>query len=315
MPDFIVVGAAKSGTTSLYQLLRRHPDLFLPDIKEPEYFARDDRYSAGIESYAANFADARDDQLVGECSTIYTLSPFFPHAARRAAEHVPDAKIIYLLRQPVDRAYSFYVQIIKNYQNVTSDLSVHRTFEDFIDPTRLASAAPRSKVFSKANDHLPDEPDLCLAGSDYLLQANAWLQHFPRDQILFLKFEDFVGDRPTTVGTITDFLGISRLPDEIFDASGVTRNVAANHFRRRGQERVINRIGQRFGFLWSLRHVLPEGLKTTLKTRIVRSFSADNRHVPPKMLPATKASLTKRFKAQQIELDSITGLDTSSWWK
>ena len=75
LPDFVLIGAAKAGTTSLYALLDRHPDIFMPKVKEPEFFARDDRYAEGIESYAAAFAAAAPGQIAGEASTIHSLSP------------------------------------------------------------------------------------------------------------------------------------------------------------------------------------------------------------------------------------------------
>ncbi|WP_299964597.1 sulfotransferase domain-containing protein [uncultured Roseobacter sp.] len=314
MPDFVVIGAAKSGTTSLYRLLQQHPDVFVPDAKEPEFFARDEKYAAGLESYAENFKDARPDQITGEFSTIYTLSPFFPDAAARMAEHAPQAKLIYVMRQPVKRAYSFYVQILKNYQNVTNDLSVHRSFEEFIDPERHANAAPRDMVFSQANAHLPDTPELCLAGSDYLAQIDAWCAHFPRTQILFLKFEDFVTDRPGTLRQITDFLGIAPLSSEVFDKQGVTRNVAANHFRRRGHERALHRMRSKLGGLWALRLLLPAGLRDKLRTRVAAQAKDDQLHIPPQPEKATEEQLTARFRPQTAKLAALTGLDLSDWW-
>lgn len=314
MPDFVVIGAAKSGTTSLYRLLQQHADVFVPEKKEPEFFARDERYAEGLESYAENFVDARHDQSVGEFSTIYSLSPFFPKAAERLAAHAPQAKLIYVMRQPVERAYSFYIQIIKNYQNVTNDLSVHRSFEDFIEPERHSKAAPRAKVFSEANAHLPDTPELCLAGSEYLAQIETWTAHFPREQILFLKFEDFVTDRPGTLRQITDFLEVAPLPTEVFDKQGVTRNVAANHFRRRGHERTVRRLRSKLGGLWALRELLPAGLRAKLRSHLVAQAEDDQRHIPPPMEQATRDRLTARFQPQSKELSAITGLDLDDWW-
>jgi hypothetical protein len=315
LPDFVMIGAAKSGTTSLYRLLEQHPDIFVPKVKEPEFFARDDRYGDGLESYAAHFAAAGPDQIVGEFSTIYSLAPFFPKTAARLATHAPEAKLIYVMRQPVDRAYSFYGQIIKNYQNVTGDLNVHRSFEEFIDPDRHRRAAPREKVFSTANAHLPDTPELCLAGSDYVAQIEVWLAHFPRTHILFMKFEEFVTDRPGTLRQITDFLGVAPLPLEAFDKQGVTGNVAANHFRRRGQQRAVERLRDRFGALWSLRYLAPSAMRRAFKQRLVTLVRDDGSHVPPPMETATRHRLTERFEAQNAQLSALTGLDFSDWWK
>ncbi len=316
LPDFVVIGAAKAGTTSLYALLDRHPDIFMPQVKEPEFFARDDRYAAGITAYAEAFAEARDDQIVGEASTIYSLSPLFPDAASRMAEHLPQARLVYVMRQPVDRAYSFYVQIIKNYQNVTGDAAVHRSFEEFIDPGRHAIAAPRETVFSSTNAHLPDVTELCLAGSDYVHQIETWLAHFPRDRMLFLKFEDFAADGPGTLRKMTDFLGVAPLPDNVFEAEGVTRNVAADHFRDWGDRVALERMRAKAGGLWQLRQLLPKGLRKALKGRLAAGRKAgrgDADHVPPRMLPETRARLSERFGAQVPRLRELTGLDFDDW--
>ena len=112
LPDFIIIGAAKAGTTSLYALLDRHPDIFMPAHKEPEFFARDDHYAKGIDSYATLFEGATPHQQVGEASTLYSLAPFFGHTAGRIKAHLPQVKLIYVMREPVARAYSFYVQLI-----------------------------------------------------------------------------------------------------------------------------------------------------------------------------------------------------------
>ena len=108
------------------------------------------------------------------------------------ARHVPQARFIYVLRQPVERAYSFYVQLVKNYQNATGDHVVHRRFEDFILPECHARAAPRAKALAPFNAHFPDTPELCLAGSDYLMQIRAYLAHVPRERMLFLKLSMFI---------------------------------------------------------------------------------------------------------------------------
>ena len=315
LPDFVVIGAAKAGTTSLYALLDRHPQIFMPEIKEPEFFARDDIYASGIEAYAQAYAQAEEGQIVGEASTIYSLSPFFPETAARMARHIPRAKLVYVLREPVGRAYSYYVQIIKNYQNVTGDPGVHRSFEAFIDPEFPRDAGARDKVFSRANAHLPDDAELCLAGSDYVHQIEAYLAHFPREQILFLKFEDFVQDRPAVLRQITDFLGVDPLASDVFDAEGVTQNVAADHFRDWGDRIAVDRMRDKAGAAWALRQLVPKGLRKSLKRRFLRQRGAEaaQTHVPDRMQPDTRTRLQARYAAQQARLRELTGLTFDEW--
>ncbi len=312
LPDFFIIGAAKSGTTSLYGILDQHPQIFMPKVKEPEFFARDELYARGIESYAQAFAAARPDQLVGEASTIYTLSPFFPEAAARIRRHAPEAKLVYIMREPVSRAYSFYVQIIKNYQNVTHDYAVHRSFEEFIEPGARAGAAPRERVFSPANAHLPDAPDLCLAGSDYPMQIKAYLEQFDPARILFLKFDDFVADRVATMARITDFLGVDRVPDAVFATQGATRNVAADHFAEVGGLQAVDRLKTAAGPLWALRTLLPRGLRDRAR-KAASGMGGAASHEPPPMRPETKHRLRARFAADRPRLAELTGLSFDDW--
>ena len=312
LPDFFIIGAAKSGTTSLYGILDQHPQIFMPRIKEPEFFARDDLYACGIESYATAFAEARPGQLVGEASTIYTLSPLFPETAARIHRHAPRAKLVYIMREPVSRAYSFYVQIIKNYQNVTRDYAVHRSFEEFVEPEARSGAAPRERVFSSANAHLPDDPDLCLAGSHYPMQIEAYLKHFHPSQILFLKFEDFVADRVGAMARITDFLGVGQVPEAVFATQGATRNVAADHFAKVGELRAVDRLKSAAGPLWTLRTLLPRRLRDRARG-LACGMGGSAAHEPPPMRHETKDRLMARFTADRPRLAELTGLSFDNW--
>ncbi|WP_306751798.1 sulfotransferase family protein [Paracoccus actinidiae] len=312
LPDFFIIGAAKAGTTSLYDMLIHHPGVFLPDRKEPEFFARDDLYGEGIENYAWLFEPARPDQLTGEGSTLYSLSPLFPDTAARIARHVPQARFIYVLRQPVERAYSFYVQLVKNYQNATGDHVVHRRFEDFILPECHARAAPRAKALAPFNAHFPDTPELCLAGSDYPAQINAYLAHVPRDRMLFLKFEDFRRDRDAVMAQVCDFLGLPQTMDH--PAGSGRRNVSRDHFHRLGEQLALDAFRQEAGALWKLRGMLPARLRQRLRERVLaRALQGEKPHEPPAMLPETRALLSCRFATQIPELTRLTGLDLSEW--
>src|SRR4030088_1366059 len=117
LPDFFIAGHAKSGTTALYQMLRRHPQISLPDSKEPWFFAPDMRprfepYLAGmppetLEEYLALFAEARPEQRAGEASSSYLWSRT---AAARIAEVQPAARIIAILREPTSFLRSLHLQ-------------------------------------------------------------------------------------------------------------------------------------------------------------------------------------------------------------
>ena len=113
LPDFMLIGAMKSGTTTLHAYLSRHPGLFLCTPKEPGFFSRDERYARGLDWYRELFTDAQPEQLCGEASTCYSRWPHFENAAPRIAADVPGAKLLYITRDPVERAYSHYRHLME----------------------------------------------------------------------------------------------------------------------------------------------------------------------------------------------------------
>lgn len=312
LPDFIIIGAAKAGTTSLYQQLSAHPDLFLSTPKEPEFFARDDRYAAGLESYARLFAGARPDQICGEASTLYSLSPLFPQTAARMAEAVPGVKLIYMLREPVARAYSYYVQLVKNYQNATRDYTVHRRFEDCLFPERFPARAPREKFLAPFDAHLPDLPELMLGGSRYEAQIAAYLAHFPRDQILFVTFEEFLANRAAVLTRICGFLGID--PALLVQAPAARANISADHFDKMGKVVATEDLKRRLGLLGRIGMMLPKGLRARLRDLALGAKPvAVQSPEPPPMAPETEAWLRAEFHADLDGLERLTGLDLGAW--
>lgn len=135
LPNFLVIGAARSGTTSLYDHLRQHPRIFMSPVKEPRFFAYEgetpDFRGPGdaarmpkfttLEAYEALFAGVSDETAIGEASVIYLYSP---KAADRIRRRIPDAKLIAILRNPVDRAYShFWAQVTVRGQEPLTDFA------------------------------------------------------------------------------------------------------------------------------------------------------------------------------------------------
>jgi len=108
MPDFLVIGAARAGTTALFELLRQHPEVYLPPEKELHYFCR--HYDRGADWYAGHFADATPGQRIGEASTTYTQQAAWPDAPARIAADLPNARLLYIVRHPLEQLRSFYQQ-------------------------------------------------------------------------------------------------------------------------------------------------------------------------------------------------------------
>lgn len=109
LPNFIIIGAMKCGTSTLHQQLARQPGVFMSEPKEPNFFSNDEVYAQGEGWYRGLFADAPSSALRGESSTHYTKLPTYPKTLERMRTLLPDLKLIYLMRHPVERLISHYI--------------------------------------------------------------------------------------------------------------------------------------------------------------------------------------------------------------
>ncbi len=157
VPDFFIVGHHKSGTTALYEMLKRHPQIFMPDLKEPRFFAGDlparlepptaRRLPATLEEYLALFADARPDQRAGEASPSYLRS----HAAAGAiARLAPDARIIAILREPASFVRSMHLQLVQSHVETERDLAKALAAEDVLRARAPAAPLLRPRQLRRA---------------------------------------------------------------------------------------------------------------------------------------------------------------------
>ena len=177
LPDFFIIGAAKCGTTTLYKYLSRHPQIFMSTPKEMSYFSKDEIYRRGVAWYASLFDDAREDQICGEASTTYTRWPHYKKSAERLAALRPEAKLIYLVRNPIDRLYSFYAHRMRE--------TVTTTFEDFIA-------------------HTPEAVD----SGRYMTQIQQYLEHFSARQLLVVFSRDMRESPQATLEQVGHFLNL-----------------------------------------------------------------------------------------------------------
>ena len=210
LPDFLVIGAQKAGTTALYAYLRWHPGIAGPSWKEVSFFDR--HWWRGEAWYRGQFPLRAGERLVGEASPGYLFHPLAPERARSL---VPEAKLVALLRDPVDRAYS-------QYQHEVALGREPLSFEDALaaEDERLVGEVERliedPRAFSRAWwDHT------YTARGRYAEQLERWLDAFPSEQLLVVRTED-LGERPAeTYGSILAFLGAEphQLPDypRVFD--------------------------------------------------------------------------------------------------
>ena len=212
LPDFLIIGAQKCGTTFLYQLLVQHPCVKPAFVKEVHYF--DLNFGNGNGWYRSHFPlQMRNTRpyITGEASPYYL---FHPHAARRASMVVPDAKLIVMLRNPVDRAYSHYQHQVKR---VTGEARETLAFEEALEAEERILPAEMSKMVQNENHHSPTHRTRSyLSRGIYVDQLLVWSSFFPRRQLLVLKSEDLFDDTRNTLGRMLDFLEIPQWAPETY---------------------------------------------------------------------------------------------------
>jgi hypothetical protein len=109
-PNYMLIGAAKCATTTICNLLGRHPDVFMVDCKEPQFFNHDEIFARGYEWYESLYAEAGDKKMRGEGSNASTMKEQFPHALRRIVSYAPELKLIYVVRDPFERIESYWLE-------------------------------------------------------------------------------------------------------------------------------------------------------------------------------------------------------------
>jgi hypothetical protein len=231
VPDFFIVGHAKCGTTALYRMLEQHPQIYLSDVKEPQFLARapderapmhgSTRRGTGkrpqtLEAYLQLFAEAGTEQVAGEGSPQYIRSPT---AARRIAALCPDARIVAIFREPASFLRSIHLQLLE--ANIETE-------RDFAKALALESERRRGKQIPR-DCRAPDR----LLYSDhvrYVDQLRRYHERFGRARVLALIYDDFRADNQAVIGEVLRFLNV----DDSFEI----RAVEANPTVQRRSERV-----------------------------------------------------------------------------
>lgn len=205
--DFFIVGEAKSGTTALAQFLSEHHDIGMSNPKEPHYFATDsitecDEFHGGkkrhftvrtAEQYAACFSHCQDAKLWGEGSTHYIYST---EAAKNIHDYNPKAKIIIMLRNPVDFIHSLHMQYVNNATEDEADFAAALAKESVRKQGRDIPARTRCPSYLYYSERVK-----------YTSQIQRYYDQFPRSQILFIINEEFNRDNAGTVRRVLEFLG------------------------------------------------------------------------------------------------------------
>ena len=291
-PDFFVAGAFKSGSTALYDQLRLHPQIFMPFHKEPLYFGDDltRRYGRmSLDDYMRLFKGAKPGQRVGEASTWYLYST---SAAREIKDFAPEARIMVVLRNPVDVMYAQHNQLIFN------------VIEDIPDFAEALAAEPDRR----AGKRIPPGPinveNLFYRHSVHFAeQLERYFEVFGRDRVHVMLTDDMRRDGAGVVRGALEFLGV--------DPSLAAAPPKSNENRR-----VRSPVVQRLIFAPQLLLPLAPFLRRfplvrSMRTRMLE-MNSEAKPRPP-MDPALHAQLIAEFTPEIERLGKLIGRDLSSW--
>jgi hypothetical protein len=306
IPDFFIVGHGKSGTTAMYEMLRTHPQIFMPACKEPWFFAdeltarrppRPEGTPETLAEYAQLFAAAKPEQRAGEATALYLWSQT---AAARIAAVRPDARIVAVLREPASFLRSLHLQFLQTYIETEPDFA--RALE--LEPAR------------RAGERLPRYgywPQVLLYSEHvrYVEQLRRYEQHFAADQMLVLIYDDFRSDNEGAMARVMSFLGV--------DDSVHLRSVEANPTvspRSQLLNALVHAVGVGRGplsrtFKESIKRVTPAGPRRRALYAFQRRFVFGE---PPAADEGTMRSLRARLRPDVVAISEHLGRDLVGLW-
>ena len=295
-PDFILIGAAKSGTTALFSYLAQHPGIFACPVREPNFFALDgapalfvgpgDRETVGRHSiteqaaYEKLFDAAEAAQVTGEVSPLYL---YHPAAAGNIAGKVPGCKLVVVLRDPVARAFASFLHLRRDGREVCED------FEVALSRERSRQAARWEHLWHYE------------AMGRYGEQLERYLAHFPREQILVVLYEDFLAAPAAVLSRCFAFLGV----DARFTPDFSRKSNRSGIPRWRGLQRFVT--GQSTAKKLLVKY-LPESVRGRLLSRVQQVNLAR-----PKMDAGIARRLREGYRQDLLKLQDVIGRDLSAW--
>lgn len=295
-PDFFIVGAIKSGTTALYEYLRRHPEIYMPEVKEPYFFGSDmdaDYFVRDWDEYLALFGEAGDACRIGEASTGYLYSRV---AAREIRERLGPVRIIIMLRNPVDVMYAHHSQLLEHGSEVISDFA-----------EALEAEADRKRGERVPEKAEPPEGLYYREAVRFHEQVRRYFDVFGRELVHVIVFDDLVRDTPTVYRRVLRFLEVDDAFRPEFRVVNPNRRLWFPGLRRwlKDPPDLVRRLG---------RVLLPSRrLRIRLVELLVR-LNAPTRPRPP-MDPALRRRLLGELAPEIDRLGALVDRDLSHWYR
>lgn len=262
LPDFVLVGAQKCGTTALHSYLGCHPDIFMPTWKELNFFRDDGNYGRGQLWYESFFEHARSDQVKGEASPQYAMAPSSSPVARRMQALLPEAKILYSMRDPFDRMRSAWQQAVAKGR----------------ESRPLGTALLHD---SRYLDH-----------SRYYYQLSHFLAYYPHSAFCLIDADRLRDDRAAVLRDIFEFLGVK--PGS-YDFRPAAPEIHRSASKRRPSAVALSIAGS--AHARTVKRVTPLALKRWALRVSSRSFSERDQEVPESVSDRLRPILVEDVKA------------------
>lgn len=288
MPNFLIIGAMKSGTTALYYYLAQHPQVYMSPVKEPNYFcserqaSRDD-YIAHAGTYQGLFEGASDEKAIGEASHCYLYEP---EAVARIQQYLPEARFIAILRYPVDRAYSHFLHMVRTGDEPLTD---------------FAQALREEQVRADPNRRFQDY----IGRGLYYDQVKRYLDVFGRKRVKVYLYED-LNNAP--VDMLQDTFRFLEVDSSFIPDVSLRRNVSG-HPRYKTLDKVLRRPSP-------IKDALKMHLPAKLRWRLSKAFDdlkTRNLIVPPAVEPEVRQQLKDIYREDIMKLQELIDRDLSKW--
>ena len=295
MPNFLIIGAPRSGTTTLYEGLLEHPEVYMPSLKEPWFFALegevgpfrgpgDDhnvrRGVRDLDSYRALFKGVSGESAVGEASTLYLYSPVAPF---RIKEKTPEAKLIAILRNPVDRAYSNYMQHVQQGREMLSFTAALEAEQERIRAHWSPFWFYRQLGF-------------------YTEQLSRYLNIFDREQIKVFLYEDLERDLGAVLEEVFHFLDV----DKNFTPTLSVRHNMGGIPKSRALHSFLSYSNP---LKTALKPFFPRALRKRLRVYVRNR----NLNEGPQVSPGLRRELIEEHREDIVKLEELIQRDLSKW--
>lgn len=288
-PNVFLLGAAKSGTTSVFRYLDQHKDVYFPFAKEPQFFSNDAEYDKGLEYYVSKYyQDAEDYQVRCDATPHYI---YYEKSAQRLAETGlgANAKFIVILRDPAQRAYSLY-------WNMISEGHENLPFEQALEMEQARIETGEAEVLGSVRYQY-------FNSGLYAQQLKNYFKYFKRENFLILFQEDLAANPQQVMDSAFEFIGLEKIAvdtEKTFNRSGVTRSKILQGILR-GDSWLKRTVGR----------LLSPKIKFLIVEKLL-SFNKKNASYE-KIDPDVEHKLRQRFMQDVIQLETLTGKDLSQW--